>query len=142
MKKVAKSVPAPAAAHMPWFLIAALVILLAFAIYYVYKIQKQAETYVDGTYQVIYIYSSTCPYCIKFSPVFSQWSASQATNQAVTATSLDRSDPLAAQYIKQFDVTAYPTVLVLKPCGSLAQKSVGAQDIDQFSRFVNTAIGM
>lgn len=137
-KKIAKSIP-DKSTTMRWFLIVALGILLAFSVYYVYKIQKEAENYVDGSYQVIYIYSSTCPYCIKFTPVFNQWSASAPSS--ITPTSLDRNDPLAAQYIKQFDVSAYPTVLVLKPDGSLAQKTVGAMDIAQFSQFVNGSIG-
>jgi len=135
-KAVSKSVQG---SGMRYVLIAVLVILLGFSVMYVYNIQRASEHYYNGKFSVIYVYSSTCPYCVKFTPVFTAWSQSLAPDGAVNASSYDRSDPIAAQYINQYNITAYPTVIVLKPDGSLSQTQVGYVDGPGFSKFVSGA---
>jgi len=137
MKKGLKA--APTASSMRYVLIIAMVILLAFAIMYVYNVHKMAEHFESQKYTVIYLYSSTCPYCVKFNDVWTRWKQSNVQNKLVETQEYDKSDPKHAEYAREYGVSGYPTVVVLKPDGSLSRTNVGYVDDIVFATFISQA---
>ena len=139
-KKILGTLESP---MMKYIMIGILVILLAFALAYVFNIQKMvadSESFSNSdtpSFQVVYIYSDSCGYCTKFTPTFNQFAAVQQSNTKLRVLSYERSDPEAAQYMK--NVNAFPTVLVLDNVGNLVTSQTGNMSFAALQAFVTSA---
>ena len=98
---------------MKFVMIALLVILLAFAIVYIYNIQKFEKENFDNDgkkFQVVYVFSNSCGHCTRFSPTFDLFTKQFGDDSRFGVQKFEVSTPGAQPYKK--DVDAFPTVLV------------------------------
>jgi thiol-disulfide isomerase/thioredoxin len=124
---------AAAAPMMRYVLIFALVLLLGFAVMYVYNIQKATKEKFESQYTVTYIYKEGCPWCVKMSPVWDSWAA--ANKDKYTVKKLETAD--ASSQIQSYNITGYPTVILEGPKG-LVSKKVGYCDYRDLDVFVDS----
>jgi thiol-disulfide isomerase/thioredoxin len=128
-------------------LIAAAILILVFTIYYIYSIHSSSNKLEKFTnvskkgIEVIYIYSSTCPYCEKFDPVFAEFSKKVSTltefsQHSITTSKFEKSDA-DAKYLQHID--GYPAVLIYKE-GQFLAKSIGYKDSESFEAFLKSLI--
>lgn len=134
-----KKVIAQNSPMMKYILIATLIILLGFAIAYIYNIHETNEKF-ESKYNVVYIYSQTCPYCTKFQPVFDKWVEENKDTINVQAAHYEKSSKEGAMYAEKYSISGFPIVIVEKPDGSLADKQIGYVDFDSFIQFVKSAM--
>jgi thiol-disulfide isomerase/thioredoxin len=124
---------------MKYVMISALVLLLVFAIMYVYNIQKAAkETFENtpGGFKVIYMYMESCGYCKQFAPIWDEYSKENKPANIVAVEKHSKVDPAAAEYLPH--VTAFPTILIMDAAtGGLVAKQTGSVDIQGLRRFVS-----
>ena len=133
------SMPFPDTAIMRYVLIVALAVLLGFAVMYIINIQKAAkETFEDvqAKYKVVYIYSTSCGYCTKFTPTFNAFAQTMQANKSVQVLSYEKSMPEASPYLGY--VTAFPTVLVMNGA-SLVNSQTGNVSLSALQSFVTTS---
>jgi thioredoxin-like negative regulator of GroEL len=85
---------------------------------------------------VIELYTTWCPYCTKFAPLFAQ--AARDFNGRLICKSLNAEDEGNRRLVKKFKVTAFPTILFLDGQGNLIEKLQGApQTLPDFESRVN-----
>lgn len=85
---------------------------------------------------IIDLYTTWCPYCTKFAPLFQQ--AARDFNGRVICKSLNAEDEGNRKLVKKFKVTAFPTILFLDGQGNLIEKLQGApQSLPDFESRVN-----
>lgn len=131
MKKIAKqSVSSP---YMRYILILTLVVLLGFAMVYVYNIQKAVHEKFDGQYQITYVYKEGCFFCNKFNPVWEQW---VAANTSAKATKIEQAN--ATNFISKYGIIGYPTVIIEDSNGNFVERKIGYTDYRSFQAFVDT----
>jgi len=125
---------------MRYMLIAALVILLGFSIAYVYGIQRSTKEKFDNSpvFSVTYIFSPTCPHCIKFSPVFDKWT--EANSSSFDVNRYDRASEQGKVFVQQYGISAYPTTLITKADGTLVKSQAGSfPDVGTFDSWIQSA---
>jgi thiol-disulfide isomerase/thioredoxin len=120
---------------MKYVMITLLVVLLAFAVAYIYNIQKQAmkqkENFENDKYKVVFVHSKSCGHCTSFAPTFARLTSEMAGNSKYELISVERAD--AGEYMK--DVSAFPTVLVYSPSGAVKVQT-GNVPLDALRDFV------
>lgn len=131
-----------------YILIAALVILLAFTIVYIYNIHKMAVKLEKFTQvnkpklTVVYIYSNTCGHCTRFSPVYESLQAGDLSSEKrfnnveleiKPKIEKDSADPTYMEH-----VDAFPTVMLFKN-GEFLKKMVGSVSKDELINFIASA---
>lgn len=121
-------------AIMRYVLIAALVVLLGFAIMYIVNIQKASKEAFNNNFQVVYIYSDSCGYCTKFTPTFNTYAQSAPTGVQISA--FEKTMPGAGPYMSY--VSAFPTVLVLNN-GKLVNSKSGNMSLADLSSYVSAS---
>lgn len=127
---------------MKYVLIAALVILLAFAFVYIYNIHNsKVERYTteeeeSSIAKVVYMYMNGCSHCREFSPVFDEYSRSSQLH-GVRFEAIEHNEDGAAQYASE--VVGFPTVLVVKNKNIVA-KQVGNVPYNDLKQFVEQSI--
>ncbi len=85
---------------------------------------------------VIELYTTWCPHCTRFAPLFSQ--AAHDFNGRMICKSLNAEDEGNRRLVKKFKVTAFPTILFLDGQGNLIEKLQGApQTLPDFESRVN-----
>jgi len=128
------SLPQSTSPMIRYVLIFALVILLGFAIMYVYNIQKSVkEKFEEAKYTVTYIYRDGCPWCDKFNPVWDSWANANSGKYNVRKLSTDEAQDKIAAY----NITGYPTVIIEAQGKGLVSKKVGYCDYSNLDAFVN-----
>lgn len=125
---------------MKYVLIGTLIVLLGFAIAYIYNIQHQQNEKFESKYNVVYLYSETCPYCVKFTPVFDEWASQNANSISVQSSKFAKGTAEGAMYVQKYQISGFPTVIIEKPDGSLADKQIGYVDLNSFTQFVKSAM--
>lgn len=134
-------------------LIVALAILLGFTFVYIYNIhnqqqrmegfmgmgtiQEEAKANVD--FKVVYVYSSTCPYCQDFTPVFNEY-VSKERRAGIHFASFEKDEPMASKYLSS--VTAYPTVVITNNEDVVLKTQVGSTNYQDLKTFVETHTSM
>jgi cytochrome oxidase Cu insertion factor (SCO1/SenC/PrrC family) len=105
--KVLQTPPSNKFSVMTWVLIIAVVALVGFTIMYIYQLSyKPKEQYTDGKKQAIltYIYSNTCPYCVKFNPVWQKVTESVVSDKyLVKFQKVENTSPSAEPFLKYMD---------------------------------------
>ena len=125
---------------MKYVLIGVLIVLLGFAIAYIYNIQHANSEKFESKYNVVYLYSETCPYCVKFTPVFDEWALQNVDSINVQSTKFSKASAEGSVYIQKYQISGFPTVIIEKPNGSLADKQIGYVDLNAFTQFVKSAM--
>jgi thiol-disulfide isomerase/thioredoxin len=123
---------------LKYVMIGLLAVLLIFAAIYIINVQKQAEHFDGGVYKVVYIYSNSCGHCKSFSPTFSAYAASQVSNTKLKVLSYEKDDAHAKEYLAT--VTAFPTVLIVDPSGTVVKTQTGNVSIEVLKTFVNSVV--
>lgn len=126
-------------------LIAALVILILFAILnasavYVRKDGEKNETFSDkGSFQIIYTYSKSCPHCIKFNDTFDLVAKSFAQNVTTHDTEIIKveREHISKEYMPHVD--GFPTVLVYVN-DKYKTKAVGNMSSQEFGKFLEDSL--
>lgn len=119
-------------------LIAALIVLISYAIYLLLTMQCGAKTK-EGfesnseTYYLIYIYSSSCPHCKTFMPIFDE-AAQDLSQRNIKSLKFEASEKGAQQYLDM--VHGFPTVLLFKD-DTYVKNFVGSQPKEKLMAFVN-----
>lgn len=132
MKKIAKqSVSSP---YMRYVLIFTLVVLLGFAMLYVYNIQKTVQEKFDGQYQITYVYKEGCFFCNKFNPVWDQWVAANSSTHK--GKKIEQAN--ATNFTSKYGINGFPTVVIEDANGNFVDKKVGYTDYNSFQAFVDT----
>lgn len=122
------------------FLIAALIVLISYTIYLLFTMQCGAKPSKEGfmsgkseTYYLIYIYSSSCPHCKTFMPIFED-AAKDLSKRNIKTLKFEASEEGAQQYLDM--VHGFPTVLLFKD-DTYVKNFVGSQPKDKLMAFVN-----
>ena len=131
---VRKVVPPKSNSMMRYVLIFALVLLLGFAVMYVYNIQKATKEKFESQskFTVTYIYKEGCPWCVKMSPVWDSWVSNN--KDKYIAKKLEASK--AQSEINKYNITGYPIVIIENDKGNLISKKIGYSDYRDFDTFV------
>lgn len=140
---------------MRYVLIVALVALLGFSIIYIYNVQKASkEAFVNqenggSVYQVVYIYSNSCGYCTKFTPIFNEFASTAQSDTNLNIAMYEQSMAQAQQYLdyvvgpkcqtETVTQCGFPTVLIMNQKNELITKSVGSISLDNLKLFVKNA---
>jgi thioredoxin 2 len=128
---------------MRYVMITALLLLLAFAVMYVYNIQKAAKETFENmggehsrTFKVVYMYMESCGYCKQFAPIWDEYTKENKHANIVSVEKHSKVDASAAEYLPH--VTAFPTILIMdNSTGGLVAKQTGSVDIQGLRRFVD-----
>ena len=144
-----------------YFIIAALVILIAFTVVYLYNIhtmskkmemfsdivssnnadnmpttQVVSSKYADNmpTTQVVFLHMNRCGHCENFAPTWDKVSASKEWDNKIQFAKFEKSDEGAQQYLDK--VNGFPTVLIVIN-GQVVDMSVGNSDEASLTAFIN-----
>lgn len=140
MKKIPK-ISQQKSPMMRYILIITLVILLGFAILYVYHIQKEVSEKFEeksdkGKYIVTYVYKEGCFYCKKFKPVWDEWKSTNATR--FVANEFEQGTQQGQAFVRKYNITGFPTMIVENSSGNIVDTKVGYCDIRTFTAFVDS----
>ena len=120
-----------------------LVLVLVFALIFLYKSYCKPEHFVtseDSTkaYQVVYVYSDTCPNCINFAPTWEQYVATQTMNRSVGFKKVEKSDPQFPHIMQQYSsaIQGFPTVIIIDSYGTLIDSKSGNMQFIDLQQFV------
>jgi len=120
-------------------MIALLVLLLSFAISYALSLSHASKEMFQSseTFNVVYIYSNSCGYCTRFSPVYDQFMQTSIPN--VNSMKFEKAEPGASQYMPY--ISAFPTILIFDGGKSnLVASKTGAMTLDQLNEFVKSSL--
>lgn len=126
-----------------WILIVTLVVLIVFAIMYMYNISKLSramEKFENGSnkdFEVVYVYSATCPHCKTFAPVFESVTNEFKETNNCKVSKVEYKD--APKDMMQY-VDGFPTVLFYDN-GEFKGKSTGSKSPETLSAFYKTMSG-
>lgn len=116
-------------------IIITLFLLLTLTFIYIYKMSvAKRETFVEAKRTVVYVYSTTCPHCISFTPIWDQYVASTSATATFKFVKVEKSD--AQEFMKYID--GYPTVIILDDDKRLIKKSVGKITYTELRKFVES----
>lgn len=129
----------------PWVryvLIFLLAVVLVYAVLYVAHLPslKASEYFTSQEmglaavkYNIVYMYSNTCPHCKDMEPTWNQC-VEQNNAGNVMFRKIEKNDEDALQYATH--VSGYPTVLVLDQSGNLVNTQVGRTNLADLMNFV------
>lgn len=128
-------------------LIIAIIILVVLTIVYAVmlynkKTSKSTEQFKENEkshLEIIYVYSKTCPHCIRFEPVFDQATASFIESVNQYSIEVKKIESNTTDFVYKSHVDGYPTVLVFID-GRFINKSIGYRETNDLKSFFHSLV--
>lgn len=124
-------------------LIFSTIILVLLTGMYLYLIIKQKQLHKTEKYEdkpkieIVYLYNSNCPFCIKFNPIFESVVSDFVNKTSQLQIEIKKISQKQMSDKYKIYVNGFPTVLIFLN-GNFITKSVGYKDENEFERFLNS----
>ncbi len=127
-----------------YILVISLIALLLYSIYYVIRVTKSSKEEFTSLknenckYTVVYVYSSTCPFCISFEKTFEEFMSKVKSYVSCDLTIGKKEiSELTSDEHKLYNVSAFPTIVVLDASNKVVDKLVGKRDLETLLREIS-----
>lgn len=90
---------------------------------------------------LLLFYSTKCGYCHQFKPIWAELKRIYA-NRSINMLAIrgDSAPPEAMQYIKQFQITGYPTLVLIEPNSNKKYEFKGERTLNNLLHFIESNV--